>query len=63
MHRYGPERDDGDGHNPANMDPIVEKYEQFEQRVEVTDGMDRNGISPVHYYFPEFIESLALLRQ
>ena len=50
---------DGDGHNPANLDPIVEKYEEFGQSITVTDGMDVGGVSPVHYYFPEFVQSLS----
>ncbi|MEO0602182.1 MAG: hypothetical protein AAF211_12145 [Myxococcota bacterium] len=56
---FGPAPGDGDSHDPANLYPVVERYEELGQGeiITLTDSMTEARLDPFHF-FPEFVEGL-----
>ncbi|MEM6930214.1 MAG: hypothetical protein AAF602_24960 [Myxococcota bacterium] len=56
---FGPAPDDGNSHNPANLYPVVERYEDLGKgdTITLTDSMDEARLDPFHF-FPQFVEDL-----
>ncbi len=50
---YGPAPNDGDSHNPVNIYPVVDRYEELGVGSVLTDNLTANGLDSMHF-FPDF---------
>ena len=56
---FGPAPNDGDIHNPANLHPVVDRYEEVDEADNVTliEDMTVDGLEPFHF-FGDFVGDL-----